>query len=570
MRPWPLLALLAACASVKATLDDSGAPTETGEPVVDDPEGDDTGEPALDPVVEEEEDQERAPVVVNELMARNQSTIQDGVGEYDDWVELFNRSEVGQDLSGWGLADDADAVEAAWLLPEGTALGPGERLLVWLDGEDHELHANFSIDADGEALVVVDGDGAVQDAWAFEELPADVVRGRFPDGAAFVADSIVATPGNANPADPGLSLDPSDALFPEDEVITIDLWLTEAAMDALDADPYTDVEGGIGFEGAWFEPVAVRVKGQWGSLRDFDQKVGLRVNLDAFIPGARLRGLEHVTLNNMVQDYSCFHERTTYNLMRAAGVPAPRTAYVALYLNGEYRGLYLHLETIDDQFLERWFDNPNGNLYEGAYGQDVTLSGYSALEQDEQGSEDVDDMSDLAALAALLAETPSEDLVPDLESLVDVDRTLRALAAEVITGHWDGYFYYPNNYRFYHDPSTGQFTLIPWGTDQTFGWWGDLFDPNGRLAWWMLEIPSVRTRYALALWDMADRMRAMDVAGDAALVTDLITDLLEADRYKETSLYYMEYYMDYTVSFTDQAPDWVVEELFPDGEPGVE
>jgi hypothetical protein len=280
--------------------------------------------------------------------------------------------------------------------------------------------------------------------------------------------------------------------------------------------------------------------------------------------------MEHVTLNNMVQDASFVHEREAWRLFRAAGLPGARTAHAAVYVNGEYRGLYLHLETIDDQFLSRYFADGDGNLYEGEYGQDITPSGYEELEWDEEGSDDVSDRSDLLGLATLLALEPSEALVPELEARVDVETTLRVLAAEVLLGHWDGYFYYPNNYRFYHDPSTGQFTLIPWGLDQTFGWTGSLTSPSGRLARWMLAVPSLERRWQLALWELSDTLLDLDVRADVLYTQALIRPYVEADPYREGSLEDMEAGGPATADFVDVWPVAVLDSLFPAGAPDWE
>jgi len=509
-----------------------------------------------------------ATLLLNELMASNDSVVMDEHLDTDDWVELYNASDAAISLSGWGLSPD-DGGCPGWELPDDASLDAGGRLLIWLDAEPDEgsLHADFTVDADGGALALC-APGATEpdDAWSWSELGSDRVLGRFPDGGALLAESTRATPDNANPWDPGTDLDPSDALFDPDRVLTVELWLPDESWAALEQDPYTYVEGAIGFQGVWLEPVGIRSKGQWGSYRTLDQKVALKVKLDEYDPDLRLRGLQHLTLNNMVQDPSAVHERLAYELFRDAGVPAPRTGYVALYLNGEYRGLYDDVETIDDTFLARWFDDAQGNLYEGAYGQDLSEGSYTSLTLHQQGDDDVAAYSDLAALAALLAEEPTEDRVPELEALVDLDTNLRMWAVEVLTGHWDGYFYYPNNYRVYHDPSTGLLTMIPWGTDQTFSWTGSLDLPAGDLAAWCLEIPSVKRRFDLALWDAADRERALGLDEDAADAWTLAEPWLEADPYREGTMDTALYYYEYAVDFVQTWPDAVAGELFPDGE----
>lgn len=513
-----------------------------------------------------------ATLVLNELMASNDSVIIDERMEADDWVELYNATDAAIPLSGWNLAADERGCPG-WGLPSEVSLEAGGRLLVWMDGEPEQgsLHADFSLDADGGTLALcAPGDLTPVDALSWSALGSDLVLGHFPDAGALVTQSARPTPGNANPWDPGMDLDPSDALFDPDRVLTVELWLPDESWEALEDDPYTYVEGAIGFQGVWLEPVGIRSKGQWGSYRTMDQKVALKVKLDEYDKDVRLRGLEHLTLNNMVQDPSAVHERLAYELFRDAGVPAPRTGYVALYLNGEFRGLYDNVETIDDAFLARWYDDPQGNLYEGAYGQDLGAGSYTSLTLHQQGDDDVPAYTELAALAELLSEEPAEDRVPELEALVDVDASLRMWAVEVLTGHWDGYFYYPNNYRVYHNPSTGLLSFLPWGTDQTFAWTGSLDQPAGDLAAWCLQIPSVKRRFDLALWDAADRERALGLDEDAESAWALAEPWLEADPYRETSMDDARYYYDYAIDFVHTWPDAVAAALFPDGEPEVE
>jgi hypothetical protein len=554
-----------------STTDEQHTPPATSIPVVTA-----TTAPAAEPVVPDSEDpvftpptrttQVPADVVINELCAANQSLAQDETYAFGDWVELLNTTQDTVLLEGWGLSDDADA--PAWDLPA-LELEPGGHVLLWLDGwvERGATHAPFGLDRDGDTLTLWRPDGTVADSWTFEDQAWDVVLARLPDGGAHIAPTILATPWSRNPVDPGISLDPSDALFPYDEVLHIELFLDEEAYDTLAASGTNRVPAGLGWEGVWLPEVELTLKGGIGSFRELSGKAGFRINLDALTPGQRLRGLENITLNSMVQDRSGVHERLVYMLMRQAGVPAPRTSYARVTLNGEYRGLYLMLEPPDDQFLKRWYDDPDGNLYEGAYGVDLTAGGLWGFEHDEQGADDVTDRSDLMRLVELLDTPAGEDRVAELEALVDVDLTLLAMASEVITGDWDGYFYARNNYRLYHEPSTDQFSLLPWGMDQTLSWWGNTHSATGRLADWMLDIPSISTRYDLALWTMTDRLQRMPAAEEAWFAHDLILPWYDLDPYKEGTTGQMTSGVDDAISYCEDRPVAVLDELFPDGPP---
>lgn len=144
-------------------------------------------------------------VVVNEFMAANSGALLDADGDSSDWIELFNPTENSIDLTGWHLSDDLDNL-TKWTLPN-ESLGPGEYLLVFASGKDRisgELHANFRLRADGEALLLTEPDGeTVSFAYSpeFPEQRSDVSFGipvgRPSSDATFLA---APTPGGENSA----------------------------------------------------------------------------------------------------------------------------------------------------------------------------------------------------------------------------------------------------------------------------------------------------------------------------------------------------------------------------------
>ena len=143
-----------------------------------------------------------SPIVINELMSANQSTICDPQGEHEDWIELLNVSDEEVDLSGMYLSD-RERNPRKWAFPKGTAIAPGDYLIVWAD-EDGEakpgLHANFKLSSDGEVVMLIDTDergNALLDSVTFGKQEPDAALGRLPNGkGAFRA--LQATPGGTN------------------------------------------------------------------------------------------------------------------------------------------------------------------------------------------------------------------------------------------------------------------------------------------------------------------------------------------------------------------------------------
>lgn len=120
----------------------------------------------------------------------------------NDWVELYNRGATALSLNGWSLSDRSGGSQK-WTFPD-VSIPAGGYVVVILDGQDIKtpavsgyLHADFSLDADGEYLGLRDATGAL--VQEFVKLPAGSPfhsYGRNAAGNYVYFD--LATPGAAN------------------------------------------------------------------------------------------------------------------------------------------------------------------------------------------------------------------------------------------------------------------------------------------------------------------------------------------------------------------------------------
>ena len=122
------------------------------------------------------------PVVINELLANNETINTDEEGEYDDWLELFNDSDITIDLSNYFLTDKIDNL-TKWQFPDsGAVLEPSQFMLVWCD-EDQEqglMHTNFKLSSGGEFVALVLPDGVtIIDSITFPSQSEDISYGRY-------------------------------------------------------------------------------------------------------------------------------------------------------------------------------------------------------------------------------------------------------------------------------------------------------------------------------------------------------------------------------------------------------
>ncbi|TAL66036.1 MAG: lamin tail domain-containing protein [Bacteroidetes bacterium] len=122
-------------------------------------------------------------IAINELMPVNNTTATDQNGEYDDWIELFNLSDSGLDISGYYLSDSKKNI-IKWQIPQGTSISGKSYLVVWADKDTTQvgLHANFKLSSLGETVILSKPDGTLIDEVKYPGQTHELSYSRNPDG----------------------------------------------------------------------------------------------------------------------------------------------------------------------------------------------------------------------------------------------------------------------------------------------------------------------------------------------------------------------------------------------------
>ena len=200
----------------------------------------------------------------------------------------------------------------------------------------------------------------------------------------------------------------------------------------------------------------VRLKGNWSWNCD---KMQFIVSFNEEDAAARFHGVRKIMLDAPWYDHTVLHERLAFPLFEARGLPYSCANNARLVVNGEYYGLYANLERVDHEYLERNFEDPDGNLYQG--GTELKTN------------EDVADTSNLLALQQ--ART-----VEAIDALVDLDQAVAEWAMEAMIPAMDNYWAGVEiNYYLYDHPSQG-FVYLPYDLDISFG---DSAYSDGSLVW---------------------------------------------------------------------------------------
>jgi len=132
-------------------------------------------------------------VLINEVLASNDSLLFDLNGEDEDWIELVNTTNTPLDLTGFYLSDDPLNL-LSWAFPAGTSIPANGYILIWADNDVNQvgLHANFKLSAGGEYVYLSHGFN-VHDQISFGPQLANISYARCPDAGLNFA-TILPTP----------------------------------------------------------------------------------------------------------------------------------------------------------------------------------------------------------------------------------------------------------------------------------------------------------------------------------------------------------------------------------------
>lgn len=269
-------------------------------------------------------------------------------------------------------------------------------------------------------------------------------------------------------------------LFAEDAVHEIRLafaspnWYEQLRANFEGTDDPSYMEGTFEWGEIRMERVGVRFKGN-SSYRSYPgTKKSFKIKTNEFVKGRRIQGIDTLNLNNAFKDPSYLREKIYYELAREAGLKAPRVNYAALYVNGEYWGLYFLTEDVDGEFLENHVAaKEDGNLYKGDPRGTLEWRGADAApykrEYEKDNHEDEDDWSDLIQFIDVLNRTPRESLKERLDAVLDVDSAAALVALDILTANLDSYIGSGHNYYAYHREYDGKFMFFPWDPNEAFG-----------------------------------------------------------------------------------------------------
>lgn len=169
--------------------------------------------------------------------------------------------------------------------------------------------------------------------------------------------------------DTGISMEYEKALFDTDSVISVNILMDDADWNAMlensTAEEYYQCD--VEINGTTFYRVAIRPKGNT-SLTSIandptTDRYSFKLEFDHYVDGQTCFSLDKLILNNNYADATNMKEALIYDMYQYLGADASLYNYAKLSVNGEYWGVYLALEAVEDSFLLRNYGVQDGELY---------------------------------------------------------------------------------------------------------------------------------------------------------------------------------------------------------------
>ena len=276
-------------------------------------------------------------------------------------------------------------------------------------------------------------------------------------------------------------------IFQEDTVNEINIEIDEADWQDMLENPLEEEyhKANVTINGETIWNVAIRTKGNNSltSVANSDSdRYSFKLDFDYYDNNGNYYGLKKLCLNNNYSDNSSMREYISYQIMGEMGLDVPECAYSHITVNGEEWGLYLAVEPVDEVFLAEHFADATGDLYKpegvGGTGADLVYNGddisaYTGLNL--KTNLNSSDGKEILALMQALEDGEG------LEEVLDVEKALKYIAANVALANFDSYLG-NTTHNFYLYEENGRFTIIPWDMNLAFGGFGggevDIYEPT--------------------------------------------------------------------------------------------
>ena len=251
-------------------------------------------------------------------------------------------------------------------------------------------------------------------------------------------------------------------------------------------------------------------------------KPAFRLDFNRYVRGQEFLGLTALMLDNLWQDPSMLRERLAMLVFHRMAIPAPRVSHARIYLGSarEFAGVYGVVEEINEEFLERHFNESGGHLYEYNWIDEYRFEDVSSLDwyatRFQPKTREDDSTSALYGPVRELVRTINVARDQEIESALAPQLHVRTFITHVAIENFlsepDGVLggLGMNNFYLYRFEGTDLWRFIPWDKDLAFErvetprpWDNVTENVLGKKFW---AVPELRRLYLQTLLDMASSL----------------------------------------------------------------
>lgn len=286
-----------------------------------------------------------------------------------------------------------------------------------------------------------------------------------------------------------------EKLFDKNSLITINISMDEnewrEMLDNAMQEQYYKCD--VAVNGTEFYSVGIRPKGNT-SLSSIandpdNDRYSFKLEFDQFVNGQNCFGLDKLILNNNYADATSMKEAIIYDMYEFLDADASLYNYAKIYVNGEYFGVYLALEAVEESFMLRNYGTEDGYLYKpdgmNMGGRNEEGGGFGFGRGGGANLNYTDDNLDSYGTIWACAVNDSKDedhqrVVTalknihegkDIEKYFDIDNILKYMAVHSFSVNNDSLSgSMAHNYYLYE--SGGKINIIPWDYNLSFGGMG--------------------------------------------------------------------------------------------------
>ena len=185
----------------------------------------------------------------------------------------------------------------------------------------------------------------------------------------FCVGAMLLAPKLLETADLGVRMEYEKRIFDTSEPVVINILMDpdewQNMLDTATQEIYHQCD--VVINGVKFQGVGIRPKGNTSlsniAMNANTDRYSFKLEFDQFVDGQTAWGLDKLCLNNNYADATNMKEALVYDMFQFLGADASLYNHAVIYVNGEYWGIYLALEAVEESFMLRNYGVTNGELY---------------------------------------------------------------------------------------------------------------------------------------------------------------------------------------------------------------